>query len=36
MSRGKAYWATARGPLLVAGTSLSREDPRGIMEKLRE
>lgn len=28
-------WASTRGPL-AAGTSLSREDPRGVTEKLRE
>ena len=36
MSRGKACWATARGPLAAAGTSLSHKDPRGVTEKLRE
>lgn len=36
MSCGKACWATARGPLVAAGISLSHKDPGGVMEKLTE
>lgn len=36
MSRGKACWATTRGPLAAAGTNFSREDPGEVTEKLRE
>lgn len=36
MFRGKACWATARGLLAAVGTSVSRKDPEGVTEKLRE